>query len=413
MFNQTGILERRNFRYNVIEGSLWMAGGQFISSQTVLPALVTRLGGSNMEIGLLGMLVYLALFLPQIFSARYAPTLAIKKRWVINLGFFQRVIVLAMGCTIFVFGAGSPRLALWLLLILFTCNQIILGINTPIWFEFLTKLTPLSVRGRLLGMRNSIAGFLSILASFALTYYLTYFSFPVSYSIAFFSTVAIQMIALAFQARIMEEEASPTYPLQPFKEYFRHLLQIVNSNHSFKRFLFASIFLILATMPMGFFTVYAIRDFNADESMVGTFTLLTVAGQIVGALLNGTLADRYGNKLALLSASLSMFIAVFTAMLAPTVEWFTVVFFAMGIFLGSEMMTRYNLAVEYCHAEHRAAYIGIMNTFLAPYYLCGFLGGILSNTWGYHVMFGVGLAFSAIGIVVLQLRVTDPRTELR
>jgi MFS family permease len=195
------------------------------------------------------------------------------------------------------------------------------------------------------------------------------------------------------------------------KEYIAQLLRIVRDNRPFKLYLLTSIFLIMATMPMGFFTVYAIKHFGADEGMVGTFTLISIGGSIVGALVNGLLADRFGNKVALVSASFSMFVAILFALTSPSLPWFAIVFFGMGIFLGSELMIRYNFSIEYCHEDDRATYVGLMNTFLAPYYLCGFLGGVLSDMIGYKAMFGIGLLFSCIGIMMLIIKVHDPRKE--
>ena len=67
--------QRRNFRINVTEGALFVAGGTFISSQTVLPALVAKLGGSNVAVGSVAVILWVGLFLPQIFSARVVETL--------------------------------------------------------------------------------------------------------------------------------------------------------------------------------------------------------------------------------------------------------------------------------------------------------------------------------------------------
>ena len=71
---------KRNFLINLFEGALFIAGGSFISAQTVLPALVNRLGGGNLTIGALGVIVWIGLFIPQTFAARYAQAQPWKKR---------------------------------------------------------------------------------------------------------------------------------------------------------------------------------------------------------------------------------------------------------------------------------------------------------------------------------------------
>ncbi|TAK62141.1 MAG: MFS transporter [Bacteroidetes bacterium] len=404
-------LVNRNFTYNAIEGALWVAGASLVSPITVLPALISRLGGGNLEVGVMGVIIYVGLFLPQIFAARYGQTLEWKKPWVVGFGLAQRFAILFIGTAIFFFGNNSPLAALWLFLFFFAINQTILGITTPIWFDFVVKLTPLKKRGRLSGIRNSLAGGLSVLGSLLLTWLLTSFSFPLNYSLVFFCTFVLQLTAIAFQMRIVEEHPSAVHPLHSLKDYIKHLREIVTGNSGFKTFLFASVFLILATMPGPFFTVYAIKQFGADETMIGKFTIITVIGQIIGALANGFLADHAGNKIALISASFSVLCATCFALLAPSLAWFSVVFFCVGIFIGSELMIRYNLAIEYGPHNQRATYIGLMNTLLAPIYLSAFLGGALSDLFGYTTLFVTGIFFSLIGIGLLIMKVEEPRKQ--
>ena len=93
--------------------------------------------------------------------------------------------------------------------------------------------------------------------------------------------------------------------------------------------------------------------------------------------------------------------------------WFGLVFLLLGLNLGSELMTRYNLAIEYGPVEQRATYIGLMNTLLAPVYLSGFFAGWISDMFGYHSLFLIGLFCSLVGILLLITRVREPRTSLR
>jgi MFS family permease len=404
--------DKRNFFFNIIEGALWVTGALLISPQTVMPALITRLGGGNLEVGVLGVVLFLPLFLPQIFSARYAQSVEWKKPVVVWYGAAQRAAVFINTLVVFFLSLSHPTLVLWLFLALFAINQLILGIVTPWWFDFYVKLTPLQRRGRLTGFRNALAGGLSILSGMYLTWLLTTFDFPLNYSFAFATTFLLQMIAIVFQFQIVEAYPSKVLLRKSVREYFAQLKSILKENEPFRQFLWTSVFLILATMPMSFFTVYALKKFNVSDSMVGTFTMITVGGQIIGALVNGYLADHFGNKASLISASLSIFSATLIALFAPSIEWFSIIFVFMGVFIGSEVMTRYNLAIEYGPNEQRATYIGLMNTLLAPLYLSGLLGGVISDMFGYKTLFITGLCFSLIGVTMLIVKVKEPRNNI-
>ena len=402
--------ERRNFLLNVAEGALWVAGASFMSAQTVLPALITRLGGGNIGVGAVGVILWVGLFLPQIFAARYSQALPWKKPWAIGFGAAQRVVVLLIAIVIIVWGESSPGAALVLFLVLYTANQVILGITTPGWFDLLAKLTPLKKRGRLTGIRNSIAGCLAFLCGLLLTWLLSSQQFPLSYGIAFLCAFLLQAASIVVQTRLVEEQPSPALPRLPVGDYLSRLPRVFDENPEFKAFIGTSVVLIVASMPVSFFTIYALDRFQADESAVGQFTLAIVAAQVVSALANGFVADRFGNRIVLICAAIAMLCASAAALLAPSLAWFMVVFLFVGINLGSELMARYNIAIEYGPVEQRSTYIGLMNTILAPFYLAGLLGGLISNAFGYHTLFIIGIAASLVGTGLLVWRVRDPRT---
>ena len=402
--------ERRNFLLNTVEGALFVASAAFINPQTVLPALVNRLGGSNIAVGALGVLVYVGLFIPQIFAARYVETIPWKKPWSLGFGATHRLFLLVMAFAILLLGSDRPSLALWLFLLLYTAMQVVVGISTPGWFDLFAKLTHPGKRGRLVGFRNSVGGGCAFVCGLCLTWILARFTFPASYAIAFFAAFALQMASLATQSGLVESEPSAVSPRRPFFAFLKELPDVLKSNPPFRRFITACAMLTFATMPVSFFTVYALGRFQADESSIGEFTLIMVAIQVVGALVTGYLADRYGNKTSLLVASASLLGATITALAAPTLGWFRLVYLFLGVNLGTEMMARYNMSIEYGPANKRSTYVGLMNTLLAPFYLSGMIGGILSEWFGLPAVFLVGGLSSVAGITYLVRNVREPRT---
>lgn len=401
--------DRRNFLLNLFEGALFIAGGSFISSQTVLPALVTRLGGGNIAVGAVGVILWVGLFLPQIFAARYAQTIPWKKRWAIGFGALQRSVVLLIAVMLLLVGDLTPSLALFLFFAFFTLLQVLTGISTPGWYDLFAKLTPVRRRGRLSGMRNSLGGLGGLVSGMVLTVMLAVLPFPWSYAAAFFGAALLQWVSLVLQIRLVEDTPSPVMPRTGLREYSTQLRAVLTANREFRMFLISSVFLILATVPMSFFTVYALRRFQAEESVVGEFTLTMVAIQVISALVNGYLADRYGNRVAVVLAGTAMLLASVWALCAPTLGAFRLVFVFVGMNLGSELMARYNMSVEYGPIEQRSTYIGLMNTLLAPVYLFGLAGGWVSDLFGYETLFSLGILASLAGLALFVFRVRDPR----
>ena len=111
-------LQSRNERYHIIEGALYISTGVLIPVQTMMPALIKRLGGGDVLIGAWPVVVYLAYFMPQVISANYSGASQYRKSTVIKYGFIQRLHILLLACAIAVWGASAPTLALTLLFLL-------------------------------------------------------------------------------------------------------------------------------------------------------------------------------------------------------------------------------------------------------------------------------------------------------
>ena len=73
-------------------------------------------------------------------------------------------------------------------------------------------------------------------------------------------------------------------------------------------------------------------------------------------------------------------------------------------------MARYNMSIEYGPVKKRSTYVGLMNTLLAPFYLSGMIGGVLSEWLGLPAVFLLGGVSSVAGIAYLVRNVRDPRT---
>ena len=402
-------IEQHNIVYNIAEGAVYISSSAFVSPQTVIPALLARLGGTNVEIGMISVLTYVGLYIPQLFAARYVEARPWKKPWSIISGTFQRLVILLIGFLVLFFGASGSAWTLTVFLFLFFLNSFIAGVTTPGWFDMFAKLTSPKKRGRLVGFRNSAGGLGAFIGGFVLTWLLVTFAFPVNYAVGFFIAFVLQMASIVVQMRLIEKDPSPVTPVRKLSSYLNELPVLLKQNKQFSKFLIASAFLIVAMVPSGFFTVYVLRDFHAGESVVGTYTLAMVAIQVVSAVAIGFVADRWGGKLALLITSASMMLASVWALLAPSPGWFTLVYVFFGITLGAEMMVRFNMAIEYCPPQLRSMFIGLMNTILAPFYMAGLAGGVLSDLVGYKGVFLFGIAASIIGIYILIRYVPDPR----
>lgn len=401
-------LYRRNFRLHLVEGSLYLASFAFLNFQVVYPALVRRLGGNDIAIGALPVLTYICYFVPQVFAANYTTQTPFRRSWVLGLGIVQRIHILLLAVCIALFGGTNPPLALALFMIVYSLNQFSAGLGAPVWFDFVAKTTLAGKRGKLMGFRSSVGATMGFLNSIILTSVLALLRFPWDFSALFAMAFVYQTASLFVLRKVSGEYPSVVEPPVPLRQLWKRVIAIVKADQTYRRFLLASGFSTIGLVSVGFFTVAALKRFLLPDSYVGFFTMTLLGGQVVLAGLLGFAADRKGHKLSLMVCSGSMAVASVLAIVAPHPALFFIIFAVVGLTFGMEMITRYNFASDCATDATRPMYIGIMNAWLAPFFLFSLLGGFISEMFGYNIVFAAGSLSSLTGFLLLR-RLRDPR----
>ncbi len=401
-------LQKKNARYHIIEGALYIGTGSLLPAQTLMPALVKRLGGGDVLVGTWPVAAYLAYFLPQIIWANYSRSHQYRKPAVLRRGLFQRLHILLLACVIAACGAAAPALGLALLFVIYISNQATAGSVAPLWMDFFVKTTSAEIRGKIMGWRTTIGAGLGLFNGLLLAALLALLEFPFNFASIIGLAFFWQMGSLIAQSRVTENAASTVAEPVHLSDLLAHAHAIVSGNRVFRRFLIASSLLTLSFSSAAFFTVAAIQQFNLNESMVGVFTVVTIAAQVLSGVFIGWIADARGTKTALVLCGLSLLLAIAVALSARSLFWFYPVFAFTGINVGAEMFMRYNFAVECALERDRPMYIGLMNAWFAPFYLAAPLAGWASAAYGHKCVFAVSLIIGIVGIVLLA-RIPEPR----
>ena len=400
-------VSKRNFWLHVSEGAVYLSSGVLLSPQTVFPALVAKLGGDNVAVGAIPIIVYLMFYLPQIVSANYIRSSPFRKPWALKLGILQRFQILLLAIVVALFGLHSPSLALGAFFVIYVFNQVFAGLGSPVWFDLVAKTTAPNDRGKLMGIRISLGALLGFLNGFLLTILLAFLVYPLNFAAVFGFAFLLQLTSWMILRNVKEDRHSVVMPHDSIRALFVRIKSIFQSDAIFRQFLASAAFLIVGLMPTGFFVLAAIRRFHLEESYVGLFTITMVVAQIMSGTLLGLLADKKGHKASLLVCAAATASATIIALASGSSYWYFAVFFLVGINLGAEMITRYNF-VERCAPESdRPLYVGIMNAWIAPFYFSAAIGGWLSDKFGYSAVFALGLTATIVGLVLLQ-RIPDP-----
>lgn len=398
---------KKNFWIHLIEGATYLSSGVLLSPQTVLPALVDKLGGGNVAIGAIPIVVSLMYFLPQIVSANYIRSSPFRKGWTLRLGMLQRVQILLFAIIIGFLGLRSPGVTLAAFFVIYVVNQVFGGLGSPVWFDLVVKTTRSEDRGKLMGIRTSVGALMGFVNGFLLTVLLSYLMYPLNFAAVFGFAFLLQFLSWMVLRNVTELQPSDVESQVSLKQLILQVREIVQKDAVYRKFLCSAAFLIIGLMPMSFFMIAAIKEYSLDESWIGLFTTTMVGAQIFSAALLGWIADEKGHKVSLLVCSIATAAAIVVALLGGSPNRYFAVFFFVGINIGAETITRYNFVERCARDQDRPLYVGIMNGWLAPFYISATIGGYLCDKIGYAFVFLIGLVATLVGIILL-IRLPDP-----
>lgn len=405
---------RWNFAVNLIDGAAFWFGLSFISATTILPLFLSKLTTAPLWFALLAVLSQASWHLPQLFTAGVTERLARKKPIVINVGLFTERLPIWLLPLSALLAPEQPTLALLLFLFAYAWHGFGAGMIAPAWSDMIARIFPVDRRGWFFGFSSFVGTGLGAAGAIISGWMLVIFPYPQNFAYTFL--VAAIAITASWVALALTRE-----PVQPIPAHIRakgdqswqKINAIVRRDRNFRNFLSSRLLANLGRMGAGFLTVAAIQQWQVSDASVGLFTAALLIGQTAGNLAAGMIADRRGHKFTLELAQWAGILTFGMAWLAPTPEWYYVIFFMMGIVNGISIVSGVLIVMEFSPPEHRPTYIGIGNTVtgvggaIAP-----LIGGLLA-AFSYNWLFFASALLSAAALIVLSVGMREPRLHVQ
>lgn len=402
---------RHNFLALGLDYSCYLIGMSFASAATILPAFAAHLGASNVAIGAIPAVLTLGWFLPSLFAAHHTERLSRKLPFVLRYTVWERLPMPALAAVALFLAEPAPALTLAVFFVLLLVMTATGGALMPAWMDIVGRTIPTTLRGRFFGAANLVASVGGLLGTAVTAWLLGSFAPPGSYGLCFLAGSVFMVLSYLALATTWEPAGVVPAAPMPLGAYLRRMPALLRRDRNLSWFLVARGFGTLGTMASGFYTVYALRVWQAPEWQVGAFTTFYLAGQVAGNLALGWLADRVGHRLVLVLGLAALAAGNVVALGAASAEMLGPVFALAGIQYAALHVSARTILLELAADEgERPTYIGLGNTALAPLSFLGPLaGGLLADRLGFPVVFAVSAAFCLVGLGLLLARVREPR----
>lgn len=403
---------RRNFVFNALDGVFFFGGLIFISPESVLPVLVSSLGGTAFHISLIPVLRTAGFFLPSILVVSYIRTLKRKKPLLIKLALLQRVPFLGLGLAVLFLGTTRPALTLLILLVVVLATASGGGLVIPPYFYLTAKTIPVTLRGRLFAVRNLASYMLGIAAGGIIAAVLGRVAFPANFAILIFIGFGVLMLCIPAVALIREPDAKKVLPAAPFEELMGIVRGMIGSSRSLRWYIAGRMLYALSFASYSYFAVYLIQKFSRETSTAGIFTIVIAATFIIVNPLLGYLSDRKGHLVNHVIAMFCITAANLIALLSP---WYpvSVIAIALGAVTHTAIaVSGFALPMEFGEDHEIPVYIATVGLFVGSVSIAILFLGIAAEAWGYPAIFWICAVSGVAAAVIFMTKVTEPRKRV-
>ena len=380
-------------------GGMWAIYDGFTAAFLALFALF--LGASNLQIGILAAIPYLATIIAEIPGAKlveYFTRKSISIAAVTTRAFWFPLMLAPL--------ISSEYSVIFVLVLIFLIKFFDV-LSDPAWTSWIADTIPANIRGAYFGKRFFIIGICAASATLLGGFFLKLFpkESALGFSILFF-VGALFGISNVFFLKKSEEPDYIDHEHHCFKEFF-------TLKGDFKKYTIFSIFFNFAyAIGSSFFTVYMIKNLGLSYEFFGAAAALATVTKIIAHKYIGLIADKVGDKPI-------MIVSCFGTALVPLLFLFSskenllFLIFAQiisGLFWAGVDLASFNLLLDFSEPKKRAVQIAEFNLITSiPLIIAPILGGYIIDNYSIFIWSGIQTIF----IITMVLRAVSPLLLIR
>lgn len=398
----------RNYRALLAHGMLGQTGFRLIQAPTFVPVYLFEISGSTIAVGVARALQAFGMFLSPILGAMRIE----HQRRVLPMGFWvgglMRVQLLGLALAGFFLSGMHAFVASCLFLTLF---GFFMGMQGVIFSTLNAKVIPVERRGRLMGLRNALAGLVAGAVGGVGGRLVDIQALGNGYAATFLLAFGLTALGLAMLAFLREPASPRVRDRIGVGNRLSELPALLRSDPDFTRYFLARALATMGRMSVPFYVLYAEQSIDLDGATLGLLTTTYVLAWSMGNLLWGLIADRTGFR-AIFIASLVLWIGAALALMGAGDQRLVLVLIMVGLGagFGGFQMSSNSLLLEFGSRRNLPMRIAVANSASELVGAIGpLLGGILAAAVSYESVFWTAIAFQTAAVLWVLFAVAEPR----
>jgi MFS family permease len=398
----------RNYAVNLVHGMLGQTGFRLIHAPTFLPAFIYLLSGSELAVGL----ALAAQHFGAASSSVLGATLIEHRKKVIPIGFLigglMRLQVLGLALSGLFLEGNVALVAAIVFLCLFGFFN---GMQAVVFNYMMSKVIPLTLRGRLTGLRNFLAGITaSGVAYLGGQYFIETNALGNGYSATFLTAFILTSVGLGLLALIREPEPPEVRAQASFLGRLKDVPALMRTDAAFARFFLARSLGALATIAVPFYVLYAGREIGLSGTNLGILSLAFLLCQTATNLGWGALADKTGNRFVFMTALATWILSTVLLFFGGDIYVLAIVFAGLGAGLGGFQISSQNMVLEFGSRQDLPMRIAISNAGNSLMMGVGpLMGGFVAAWWSYTAVFWFAMFFMCVALAMVAFFIDEPR----
>ena len=381
--------ESRNFVILVIYQALMRTGWIFKTESVIMPAVLESLAASPWMMGCLPLLNRFGQSIPPLLVARRIKVTPFKSRAFIGTTTSMTLMFAGITSLWLLKLDKLPHVAAWIYLVLYGLFFMAIGINQLAYNTLQGKLIRPTRRGRLLMIADVIGVTSAVVCAVLLLPRWLHegtadFEWIFGFSTALFAAASL----MAWQ--LVELPDNHDEPRKPLRRLFEGAWRTLKEDANFRRLALVSALFTTALLLFPFYQSVARNKLQLGFPMLMWWVVAQNCGTGVFSILTGPIADRFGNRRALIMVTLLICAApLLAAVLISQTELgknsFSLVFVLIGLTPVAQK-TFNNYTLEIAPPSEHPRYLSTQNLCMAAPLFLSPLAGYLVGVVGFYTV---------------------------